>query len=528
MAERTAGWWAKGALSAIGGIIFGLLFGAALAAVIATYLGDYHIITVRTGSMEPELEKGEIVVVRPVRIDKIDEEDVIYFKSEGAPTVHRVVAIREEVLNIVDSDTGEQLSERHNYFFTTKGDANPENDGGEVTLEEYQGRVWFSVPTFGLLGSSVSPTWIMLALAGGIGVLWGGYEFLVRGRRAGVAKRPRRRGRAIPQAQQRQERRVLAPRTRPSFARRATVGVAGALDAALYTAIGVGRSIASSLKPRPVRGIRWARVPAGAGMWILVPMVLWLSAVGVILGSSALAGDGPRWDGDNQVSSDIQVRGGPSPSPQLDAASKPSASPTCDPTNPAIDTPTEEPTEAATPEKPATDPVIEVPEGSPSPEASVSPEASPSPEPSPSPAPNNRQFWDSLGRFIGGKDDFGAGGESETAEGCEDAGKGGLIEDGTPLASATPTPTASASPTDDPDASPSPSEEGDDPGDQPAEGPTDEPTGDPTEEPTVDPGTPEGDPSSDPIIETTETSDSTAEAGEPGSQEPEADETPVP
>lgn len=99
--------------------------------------GNYEIKIVLSGSMEPALKTGSIVVVKPVEVYEIG--DVITFGKDtrdSVPTTHRIVEARYE--------SGEAI-------FITKGDANGNIDGREVTEDEVIGKVLFSIPYLGYL-----------------------------------------------------------------------------------------------------------------------------------------------------------------------------------------------------------------------------------------------------------------------------------------------------------------------------------------------------------------------------------------
>ena len=189
MAGRPLAFWLRAAISLVGGLAVGLTFAVLIVSLIATRFGDYNIITVRSGSMEPDIAQGDIVVTRPQSVSKIAERDIILFKDQdsGVPFVHRVIATRQQVTRVVDQND-QLVSESTAYFFVTKGDANKFPDAGDVNSNEYLGKYWFSIPTFGLLGSSISPTWIFLGIAGVSAVLWGGYEIASRARLVGSRK----------------------------------------------------------------------------------------------------------------------------------------------------------------------------------------------------------------------------------------------------------------------------------------------------------------------------------------------------
>jgi signal peptidase len=90
---------------------------------------------VLSGSMEPAIGAGDVVVVRDVPAGEIDAGDVITY-TDGQRVTHRVVEVR---------GSGE------NTRFVTKGDANEDRDAEPVTPAEVEGAVWFHVPHAGRL-----------------------------------------------------------------------------------------------------------------------------------------------------------------------------------------------------------------------------------------------------------------------------------------------------------------------------------------------------------------------------------------
>lgn len=122
-------------------VILAAVAAVALAVAIPRIAGGTPY-TVLTGSMEPDLPPGTLVVVRPVDAEDIALGDVITFQLEsGKPTVatHRVVAVGTRL-------DGEQV-------FTTQGDANGIPDRNPVRAVQVQGRLWYSVPYLGHLNS---------------------------------------------------------------------------------------------------------------------------------------------------------------------------------------------------------------------------------------------------------------------------------------------------------------------------------------------------------------------------------------
>ncbi|MGI5841642.1 MAG: signal peptidase I [Patescibacteria group bacterium] len=98
------------------------------------------IYSVRSGSMEPSLPRGSLIVVAPQ--SGYGQGDIITFKS-GAPsktTTHRIFRTH--------STQGE-------LFFITKGDANDNVDSSMVGKSDIVGKLRFSLPLAGYLISFI-------------------------------------------------------------------------------------------------------------------------------------------------------------------------------------------------------------------------------------------------------------------------------------------------------------------------------------------------------------------------------------
>ena len=99
--------------------------------------GKLEIKIVQSGSMEPTIKTGSLVVIRPS--DTYKEGDIITFGKDTkteVPTTHRIVA--DKVENGV-------------LIYTTKGDANEDKDTKEVRRDEIVGKNIFSVPYLGYI-----------------------------------------------------------------------------------------------------------------------------------------------------------------------------------------------------------------------------------------------------------------------------------------------------------------------------------------------------------------------------------------
>lgn len=105
--------------------------------------GNYKILSVLSGSMEPEIKVGSMVVIKPLGPSTGSGQadykvgDVITFgqlSKTQVPTTHRILEIK---------NSGSQLT------YLTKGDANNAADTKEVAGREILGKVLFSVPYAG-------------------------------------------------------------------------------------------------------------------------------------------------------------------------------------------------------------------------------------------------------------------------------------------------------------------------------------------------------------------------------------------
>jgi len=117
---------------AVGGVgLIGLLFALTLVPI----PGNYEIKVVKSGSMEPAIHVGSIVVIKPTATYAVG--DVITFGEDTKtqiPTTHRIVKIE---------GAGEQMT------FTTKGDANDTDDQTSTSVTRVKGKMLFTVPYLG-------------------------------------------------------------------------------------------------------------------------------------------------------------------------------------------------------------------------------------------------------------------------------------------------------------------------------------------------------------------------------------------
>jgi signal peptidase len=96
--------------------------------------GDTYYEPVYTGSMEPAIPVGGIVVIKPVDPETLKIGDIICFRlSEPTSITHRIINITDE-------------------GFITKGDANEDPDQWIVKKENVIGKAILTVPFIGYLG----------------------------------------------------------------------------------------------------------------------------------------------------------------------------------------------------------------------------------------------------------------------------------------------------------------------------------------------------------------------------------------
>lgn len=159
---------------AIAGIVLGLFIAAGVLLIFMTQFLGYHLVTIQSESMEPTLQKGDLVFTRPVSMGDVNEGDIILFNeaNTGVPFVHRVRTIAEFEQVLTDGDTGAELDRRSTYEFRTRGDANDVTDSTAVTDENFRGRMVTSLPTGAWFGEDTSLQRLMTMLAIGLGVLW--------------------------------------------------------------------------------------------------------------------------------------------------------------------------------------------------------------------------------------------------------------------------------------------------------------------------------------------------------------------
>ncbi len=161
-------------------------------AVPMTVGGDQSFV-VLSGSMEPELSPGDVVIVQETPPETIEEGDVVTFVEPGSdggvPVTHRVIGIEER-------SEGADGTGSESIVFETQGDANSNPDSEPVDGENVIGTVLLTIPFIGYVTQFAStPLGFVLLVGLPVGLLFGSEIWrLLRaaedGSEAGSASKP--------------------------------------------------------------------------------------------------------------------------------------------------------------------------------------------------------------------------------------------------------------------------------------------------------------------------------------------------
>ena len=96
----------------------------------------YWAIAIASGSMSPEINKGDVVIIEKIEdnFDNLEKGNIIAFKYENIVVVHRIIKI---------------VNEDDEYYFYTKGDANVKEDNFAITEDMIIGIVNHKIPFIG-------------------------------------------------------------------------------------------------------------------------------------------------------------------------------------------------------------------------------------------------------------------------------------------------------------------------------------------------------------------------------------------
>ncbi len=113
-----------------------LIISGSLFTIISPFFG-WRVEVVISGSMEPAIQTGSVVIIRPVLPNTIRKGDIIMYSSldKKSLTTHRVADVESKPI----------------LQFITRGDANSNSDINPVTPGQIVGVVAFTIPYLGLL-----------------------------------------------------------------------------------------------------------------------------------------------------------------------------------------------------------------------------------------------------------------------------------------------------------------------------------------------------------------------------------------
>ncbi len=94
----------------------------------------YKAYLISTESMEPELKKGDAIIIKKVAEDQLRVNDIVTFKINGEIITHRIVRIDD-----VNSEK----------FYITKGDNNNVEDPDELRFSDIEGKQIIKIPHLG-------------------------------------------------------------------------------------------------------------------------------------------------------------------------------------------------------------------------------------------------------------------------------------------------------------------------------------------------------------------------------------------
>lgn len=101
------------------------------------YIYKAYVIT--TNSMEPELKKDDVVVIKKANADNLKQGDIITFKQNGETITHRIVQID-------DIEDGK--------LYITKGDNNNVQDEQGLRFDQIEGKLVIKIPQLGKMVAS--------------------------------------------------------------------------------------------------------------------------------------------------------------------------------------------------------------------------------------------------------------------------------------------------------------------------------------------------------------------------------------
>ena len=133
--------------------------------------GKTKPLIVLTDSMEPTIHSGDLILIREIDFDDVEEGDIIsYFESE----TQRTTTVTHRVIEIIYDEDGNKLE------FVTQGDANNIEDSDHVTRGKLIGVYKTRIPVLGSVAIFLKSTpGLIVAILVPLGLLVG-YDVIRR------------------------------------------------------------------------------------------------------------------------------------------------------------------------------------------------------------------------------------------------------------------------------------------------------------------------------------------------------------
>lgn len=172
-ARRVTGW----VIGGVSTLLVAAIVALAIVMTVVPAVAGGHTLTVLSGSMEPRLPVGSVVVDKPVSATSLAKGDIVTYRSTGssgksALITHRIVAVKHG---------------KNGPVFTTKGDANNTADQDSVQASQIRGKLWYDVPYIGTTRNFLTSRAGLITIGGGVGLIVAVW-FVIRLNRSGTSE----------------------------------------------------------------------------------------------------------------------------------------------------------------------------------------------------------------------------------------------------------------------------------------------------------------------------------------------------
>lgn len=119
----------------------------------------YRSYVIISGSMEPTINIGDLIITTKVNREDLEVGDIITFDRDGMTATHRIIELNDHEL-------------------ITQGDANNVHDN-PIAYEDIIGKYQFAIPKFGhIIQFTTTPTGMILIVT--LLLVYGIYEFMIK------------------------------------------------------------------------------------------------------------------------------------------------------------------------------------------------------------------------------------------------------------------------------------------------------------------------------------------------------------